>query len=197
MIIFQKLILSSSRITNTRECPNFTANCFVFQNQNDITPHGPYTCKPGQIVNLSIQRSMWCYNWVYNNKEISDILEALGICGGLLGIISSIVPFLYHLFSYEKCRFPCSIAYGLICIGILIVLRLQKISISFLTWLVIYLTTGLSMLALLCTLVTVRRKRKLVKKNLPRLRSNMRRRKRTTVDIISECSRRPIYKSLL
>jgi len=193
-LMFQKLILSTSRINNTGECSDFTADCFLFQNQKDITPYGPYTCKSGQIVNLSIQGSIWCYKWVYNNKGISDILETLGICGGLLSIISSIVPFLYHLFSNKK-YFPCSIAYGLICIGILIILGLQKIRISFLAWLVIYLTTGLSILSLLCVLVKVHQKRKV----LPRLqstaaairRSNMRR--RTTVTVISEYSKRSIY----
>jgi hypothetical protein len=67
---------------------------------------------------------------------MSDIVDVLGICGGLLGIVGSIVPFIYYLSSFEKC-FPCSIVYGFIAaaifIAILILLWVWKISISFLT----------------------------------------------------------------
>ncbi len=72
------------------------------------------------------------------------------MCGDLLSIVESIVPFVYYL-SSNKRYFPCSIAYGFIATsissGIITTFLHFKTSIVFLTWFVLSLTAGLSLLA--------------------------------------------------
>jgi hypothetical protein len=46
------------KFTDTRECSDFTLDCFVFEDQSDITPEGPYTCKTGGIANFPVQESI-------------------------------------------------------------------------------------------------------------------------------------------
>ncbi|CAM2716009.1 unnamed protein product [Rotaria socialis] len=98
-IIFSELILSNQTVKNGRKCPTFDADCFTTQGNYDVLP---YSCIDGNYVNISNYNDyVWCVAWVYQDKTAQDVLDTLGTCGGLLGIISCIVPLVYYL-SYNK-----------------------------------------------------------------------------------------------
>ncbi|CAF3678941.1 unnamed protein product [Rotaria socialis] len=98
-IIFTNLILSNQTVKNGRKCPTFDADCFTTQGNYDVLP---YSCIDGNYVNISNYNDyVWCVAWVYQDQTAQDVLDTLGTCGGLLGIISCIVPLVYYL-SYNK-----------------------------------------------------------------------------------------------
>lgn len=100
-IIFDSLILSSGRIMVGAKCPAYAADCFGKNRSADV---GPFSCDDNKYANFSVtSKTLWCVGWVYQNKNMNDVLDTLGTCGGLLGIISSIVPFVYYLSYYKRC----------------------------------------------------------------------------------------------
>lgn len=163
IVMFDRLILPSRRVSLGESCPDFVADCFVFQSQTDVTPLGPFNCIPKGTASNHIEGMTVCYGWVVTYQDMSDIIEVLGVCGGLLSIVGSIVPFVYYLSANENC-FPCSILYGFIATaisgGIIATCVYFKISISFLTWFVLSLTAGLSLLASPWACASIRRKKK-------------------------------------
>ncbi|CAF2118434.1 unnamed protein product [Rotaria magnacalcarata] len=98
-IIFENLILSNQTVKNGRKCPTFDADCFTTRGNYDVLP---YSCIDGNYVNVSNYNGyVWCVAWVHQDQTAKDVLDTLGICGGLLGIVACIVPLVYYL-SYNK-----------------------------------------------------------------------------------------------
>ncbi|CAF4400435.1 unnamed protein product, partial [Rotaria magnacalcarata] len=101
-IIFIKLILSNEIIRNGRKCPKYDADCFSSDEKYDFSP---YSCTDGQYINITGYNGLvWCVGWVYKDRSAQDVLDTLGTCGGLLGIVSCIVPLVYYLSYYKRCH---------------------------------------------------------------------------------------------
>lgn len=101
MILFEGCILSTKSIILGKNCPDFDAHCF--DTTNVIYALGPYVCTSGEKVDFNISAQyVWCVGWVINQQDINSVLEKIGICGGLLGIISCIVPFIYYISHYAS-----------------------------------------------------------------------------------------------
>lgn len=99
-IMFDSLIMSNQRLSVGTKCPSYSAECF---GTNGGTNVGPFNCSDGQYANFSVDSTtVWCAGWIYQDRTINDVLDTLGTCGGLLGIISSIVPFVYYLSYYKR-----------------------------------------------------------------------------------------------
>ena len=78
---------------------------------------GPFNCTKSGSTNLPFtSKTWWCVGWVYKEKNVRDVLDTLGICGGLLGLISSVVPLVYYLSYYKKCACPLSVTWIVPCI---------------------------------------------------------------------------------
>ena len=112
-IIFNSLILSSESVRNDAECPDFTAECFGRIGGEFI---GPFDCKKNKNASFNISTpNLWCVGWVAQDVKVKDVLDTLGTCGGLLGIIASIVPVTYYLSYYTKCACPMTVTWILPC----------------------------------------------------------------------------------
>ena len=100
-IIFQSLIMTNVLVSNGEKCPDSDAYCF---RSNPSTGTETYNCTKGQSINSTVSNSTawWCAGWSYQDKSINDVLGTIGTCGGLLGIMSSIVPFVYYLSFCKK-----------------------------------------------------------------------------------------------
>ncbi|CAF3193498.1 unnamed protein product [Rotaria socialis] len=99
-IIVVKLILSNELVKNGSKCPKYSADCFSNDGRND---YSPYSCVDGQYLNITGYTGLaWCVGWVYKDKSAQDVLDALGTCGGLLGIVSCIFPLVYYMPYYKK-----------------------------------------------------------------------------------------------
>jgi hypothetical protein len=44
---------------------------------------------------------LWCFGWVFDQLTAREVIDSIGVCGNLLGIISCVVPWTYHLSYYE------------------------------------------------------------------------------------------------
>ena len=123
-IIFNALVLSSESVENNDNCPDYDASCFGNDGKQDV---GPFDCEKGNTTNFgATSKSWWCVGWVYQDKTAKDVLDTLGTCGGLLGLVSSIVPIVYYLTYHKNCCCPFSVTW--------IVPLLTPAALGFLGW---------------------------------------------------------------
>jgi hypothetical protein len=205
-IIFDTIFLLTHRVIAGQSCPDYNADCFVFPTFLNTTPVGPYSCTPNQMATFPTDGRIVCYAWVIGSQGTNDILQVLGTCGGLLGIVGSIVPFVYYLSYNLKC-FPCSIAYGFvtafIAVAAIICLYIFKIGISLLSWFVLILTAALSILASVLACGRIIAKRGFEKNNSLSKSSTVTttenpiqsKRQPTAVSTVSKRGQRPVYSS--
>jgi hypothetical protein len=101
-ILFEGCVLSTKGIIVGTNCPDFDAHCF--DTTDVFHTSGPFVCTPGEKANFNISvRYVWCVGWVIDRQEVNNVLEKIGTCGGLLGIISCVVPLVYYISYYESC----------------------------------------------------------------------------------------------
>lgn len=94
--IYESCILSNATITIGDWCPDYEAQCF------DELFMPVFNCTPYQKVNFDTDSTyVWCFGWIYDQMTFHKVIDAVGVCGGLLGIISCTVPWTYHL-SYNE-----------------------------------------------------------------------------------------------
>ena len=99
-ILLESLIIARVSIKVGEPCPDFDAECFGVKQYKSF---GPFNCTIGGYTNFSVPSStVQCIAWVYQRQSIHDVLEAIGTCGGLIGIIASIVPLVYYFSYYKK-----------------------------------------------------------------------------------------------
>ena len=123
-IIFNALILSTETVKNNEKCPEFDADCYGDDGKRDV---GPFDCKKGNTTSFTaIVETWWCVGWVYKDKSAKDVIDTLGTCGGLLGLVSLIVPFVYYLSFYKKCACPFSVTW--------IVLLIPPLALALVIW---------------------------------------------------------------
>ncbi|CAF1435251.1 unnamed protein product [Adineta steineri] len=114
-IIFLQCVLSYQSILDNSSCPDFDADCFG--TYNGIQNFGPFNCTKNTIANFSVDPPrLSCYGWVYNTTTTLDVINAIGVSGGLLGLVSSIVPLVYYLSYFEK-PFRVMSFFGLVPLG--------------------------------------------------------------------------------
>lgn len=100
-IIFQNLVLGFASVSEGGNCPTFTADCFPAGRSNQRTN---YTCEPGSKANFySGATFYYCFGFIYSTANAKDVIDTIGICGGLMGVISSIVPLVFYLSRYKAC----------------------------------------------------------------------------------------------
>lgn len=93
-IIFESCVLSTQGVIIGERCPDFPAECF--------SSIASFNCTPGYVVNSSVvEQTAWCFAWVYKYQSARDVIDAIGVSGGLLGIISCIVPLVFNISAYE------------------------------------------------------------------------------------------------
>ncbi|CAF1508429.1 unnamed protein product [Adineta steineri] len=99
-IIFSQCILSYESILANSACPDFDADCFGY---NGTLVSGPFLCTKNAIANFSeTSPKLNCYGWVYKTITTNDALNSIGVSGGLLGLISCIVPLVFYLSYFRK-----------------------------------------------------------------------------------------------
>ena len=100
-IIFDDCILSYKTIQVGDWCPEYETDCFGYA--NGTRNAGPFRCTSGEMVNFSVTgRSVACFAWKYDEVGARDVLEAVGVTGGLLGIVACIVPLVFYLSFYKR-----------------------------------------------------------------------------------------------
>ncbi|UJR18456.1 hypothetical protein I4U23_005361 [Adineta vaga] len=100
-IIFEKCILAYKSILAGDPCPDFVAECFG--TYNGINKYGPFQCKKGDNASFPVDPPrLACYGWVYNDMTTDQVLDAIGVSGGLLGLVSCIVPLVYYVSYFRK-----------------------------------------------------------------------------------------------
>ena len=108
-IIYNGLILSTETVADSGKCPDFDAYCYGGSRSQSI---GPFNCTKGGTTSFSLpSKTWWCVGWVYKDKTVKEVLDTLGVCGGLLGLVSSVVPLVYYLSYYKKCACPFSVTW--------------------------------------------------------------------------------------
>ncbi|CAF1254984.1 unnamed protein product, partial [Didymodactylos carnosus] len=85
IIFIQGCIFAGERVYPSGACPTSgVLDCF-----NDVI-NVRFQCVPNSIVDFNISQGQfaWCYGWIALNQTTDSVLNQLGICGGLLGVIS-------------------------------------------------------------------------------------------------------------
>ncbi len=81
-ILFESLIMTRKSIKTGDKCPDFDAECFGWT-QGQVL--GPFNCTKNSYTNFSIESpAVQCIAWVYKNKDINDVLGAIGTCGSIV-----------------------------------------------------------------------------------------------------------------
>ena len=110
-------------------CPSRPKDCFVFSNSfSQAAPIDQFICNPGetiQVSNSTSYRYVVCYGYDFGAQSTLDILNQLGICTGILSILSIGVIFVYRI-SYHIIGM---IFIAIFCLGSLAILALLAISI--------------------------------------------------------------------
>ena len=118
-IIFQNLILGFQSVSEGGDCPSFQSYCFPAGRSEQTTN---YTCAPGSKVNFSSPSNVYyCFGFLYSTVDAKEVVEVVGICGGLMGVLSSIVPLVYYLTRQKACL-CVSLSFILLPIGIIILM---------------------------------------------------------------------------
>jgi hypothetical protein len=113
-IICNALIISAETVQADGKCPFSNAECFEGNRSHSSST---FNCTKDGLTNLpSTSKTWWCVGWIYKDKGIKDVLDTLGICGGLLGLISSIVPLVYYISYYKNCVCSLSVTWIIPCI---------------------------------------------------------------------------------
>ena len=106
LIIYANLFLSLEFIESGKKCPKYDSDCFIETgpNTNEL-----YHCTEDHFINLTDYKGrLACFAWIYNVVTTEDVLNTLGTCGGLLGLISCIIPLVYYLSHYRRsCYLSC------------------------------------------------------------------------------------------
>jgi hypothetical protein len=101
-VLFEGCVLSTKGIIVGTDCPDFDAHCF--DTTDVFHTSGPFVCTPGEKADFNISvHYVWCVGLVIDRQEVNNVLEKIGTCGGLLGIISCVVPLVYYISYYESC----------------------------------------------------------------------------------------------
>ncbi|UJR19031.1 hypothetical protein I4U23_022161 [Adineta vaga] len=93
-IIFEGCVLASVGVVIGDPCPEYPVECF----------YGNYSfyCNPGDIaMSPSAAQEAWCFGWILRYQTARDVIDVIGVSGGLLGIISSIMPLVYYISAYK------------------------------------------------------------------------------------------------
>lgn len=96
--IYESCILSNANIKVDEWCPDYEAECFDTQTKTLV-----FNCSPYKKINpLTNSNYLWCVGWIFHQMTIRKVLDAIGVCGGLLGIISCTIPWMHKLAYYEN-----------------------------------------------------------------------------------------------
>ncbi|CAF0834890.1 unnamed protein product [Adineta steineri] len=111
------------------QCPDYNADCFG--QSNGSVPNGPYKCAKNQNASFPLIPSshVACYGWRYNDVDAGDVIDAIGVSGGLLGIVAYIIPLVYRLSHYRNGYWWISFFWGIIplsAIGVFIFLFVHQ-----------------------------------------------------------------------
>jgi hypothetical protein len=135
-IIYEKCVLTDRGLIVGDPCPDFDADCFGVYNGD--SHYGPIPCRNGQNITFPFTAiHVLCYGWVYDHMDTDQVLNAIGVSGGLLGIVTCIVPLVYYVSFFKKHRWMsiCGIIWPLstIIVFILIIIWTLPEAISVLT----------------------------------------------------------------
>lgn len=103
-IIFEKCILANTSLDVGDQCPDWSADCFGQQNGTGTHAVGPFQCTKGQNATFPVTTRLACFGWVYDDMTTDTVLNAIGVSGGLLGLIAGIVPLVYNVSYFRKQR---------------------------------------------------------------------------------------------
>lgn len=102
-VIFRTLIIGFENVRHGEKCPDFNSICYP---NDESESNSPAICRQRTIANFSNKDTAYlCFALLYTDVNGIDVLETIGICGGLIGIISSIVPLTFHCSRHRKCLF--------------------------------------------------------------------------------------------
>lgn len=100
-IIFQTCVLSFEVIRSNKKC-SYDAECFSKTGFLDAS--GSYNCTKDEAIDIlnGTNSKLTCFAWVVTEQKTNEVLDTIGTCGGLLGIVSCIVPLVYYITKARK-----------------------------------------------------------------------------------------------
>ncbi len=112
---FQAVILSYESVSNgNTDCPTpkygtsaTVVDCFIFANTFEASPINKTSsiqCNGTTQLSFSGFRAA-CFAWIYDDVEVTDVIEELGICAGIIAMLGTVVIILYYLCRDHRWRF--------------------------------------------------------------------------------------------
>lgn len=106
MTFFVGCIVTMEYYYSGDPCPNRSKDCFVFGGSyKEFSPIDQFVCNLGEIIkipNSTSYRYVLCFGYALDGQSTLDIMNQLGICTGILSLLSILVIFL-HRISYHIC----------------------------------------------------------------------------------------------
>lgn len=97
MVLFEGCILASAGLYPGDSCPDDPMTCFVFDNTTTSGPVSAFDCAPGNISLIPSNASnAWCYGWVVKRNTVSRVINQIGICGGIIGVLGTLFAFMFQ-----------------------------------------------------------------------------------------------------
>ena len=105
-------------------CPGRPKDCFIFSDSFiSVSPIDQFVCNPDDTIKTPNSTSVGhilCYGYVLNQQSTLDIMNQLGICTGILAVLSIFFTFLYRI-SHHSCGLIFTV---LLLLGILVIVTL-------------------------------------------------------------------------
>ena len=97
MALLEGCILGSAGLYPGDPCPDDPLTCFVFDNTTIVVPLFAFDCTPGNTSMLPSNASTaWCYGWIIRRNTVSRVINQIGICGGILGVLGTVFAFMFE-----------------------------------------------------------------------------------------------------
>lgn len=97
MVLFEGCILSSAGVYPGDACPDDPMTCFVFDNSTTVGPVSSFECTPGNITIIPLNATnAWCYGWIIRRNTVSRVINQIGICGGIFGVLGTFFAFMFE-----------------------------------------------------------------------------------------------------
>jgi hypothetical protein len=117
--------------------------CFASSNDASSTAVGTFECVPGNKTTFPNGTNIaWCYGWIVKRQTLSNVINQIGICGGIIGVSGTLFAFMFRsisaglpwLFIFVTLITLCY----LIGVAMIIVSSTLHISFSVLAYLVVF-----------------------------------------------------------
>jgi putative effector of murein hydrolase LrgA (UPF0299 family) len=97
MVLYEGCILASAGVYYGDDCPSDPMTCFASTENTSSSEVGIFECVPGnKTIFPGNTNNAWCYGWVVKRQTVSSVINQIGICGGILGVIGMLFAFMFR-----------------------------------------------------------------------------------------------------